>query len=129
MKASGTFDITMAPQDDGAVAHPAIGRMSIDKTFAGDLEGSSKGQLLSAGTEVEGSAAYVAIEIVTGTLGGRKGGFALQHQGVMTRGSGQLTVSVVPDSGTDELTGLSGSMTIDVVDGKHVYGFDYTLDA
>jgi hypothetical protein len=101
--------------------------MSIDKQFHGDLEATSKGQMLAAGTEVQGSAGYVAIERVSGTLGGRSGTFALQHSGTMTRGEPQLIITVVPDSGTGQLVGLAGTMTITIADGKHQYGFDYTL--
>jgi hypothetical protein len=101
--------------------------MSIDKQFHGDLEATSKGQMLTAGTEVQGSAGYVAIERVSGTLGGRSGTFALQHSGTMTRGEPQLSITVVPDSGTGQLVGLAGTMLITIADGKHSYGFDYTL--
>ena len=102
--------------------------MSIDKQFHGDLEGTSKGYMLSsAATVVKGSGGYVAMERVTGTLKGRHGSFVLQHSGTMTRGVPQLSVTVVPDSGTAELTGLSGTMTIKIDAGKHSYEFDYTL--
>jgi hypothetical protein len=101
--------------------------MSIDKQFHGNLVGSSKGQMLTAGTSVKGSAGYVAIEQVTGTLHGRSGAFVLQHSGTMTRGAPQLIVSVVPDSGTGELAGLTGTLTIAIADGKHSYDFDYAL--
>jgi hypothetical protein len=101
--------------------------MSIDKQFHGDLEATSKGEMLSAGTGVTGSAGYVAIERVSGTLHGRAGAFVLQHSGIMTRGEPQLTVTVVPDSGTGELVGLAGEMAILIADGKHSYEFDYTL--
>jgi hypothetical protein len=101
--------------------------MTIDKQFHGDLEAASKGQMLAVGTSVKGSAGYVAMEQVSGTLHGRSGTFALQHSGTMTRGAGQLTVTVVPDSGTEQLAGLSGRMTIEITDGKHLYTFDYTL--
>lgn len=103
--------------------------MSIDKQFRGDLEATSKGEMLAASTDVQGSAGYVAMERVTGTLHGRSGAFTLQHSGTMTRDAQQLTVTVVPDSGTGELVGLAGTMTIDIVDGKHLYVFDYTLTA
>ena len=110
----------LTPQTDG--------RFLIDKQFHGDLEGTSKGQMLSAGTAVKGSAGYVAIEQVEGTLNGRKGEFVLQHTGIMTRGVPQLTITVVPDSGTDQLTGLTGKMAIIIADGKHSYEFDYELN-
>ncbi len=123
-RASGTFDVTLTPQPTDAAT---LGRMSIDKRFHGDLEATSKGEMLAAMTEVTGSAGYVAIERVTGRLGGREGTFALQHHGVMTRGAPALMVSVVPDSGTGELTGLSGSLSIAITDGKHYYELDYTI--
>jgi hypothetical protein len=103
--------------------------MTIDKQFHGDLEGVSKGQMLAAGTAVKNSAGYVAIEQVTGTLGGRKGTFILQHSSTMARGAPQLSVTVVPDSGTDQLVGLVGRMTITITEGKHLYDFEYTLGA
>ena len=126
--ASGTFEVKLAPQagDDYADA-ATLARMTIDKVFHGDLEGASKGQMLSAGTAIRNSAGYVAIERVTGTLHGRTGTFVLQHSGTMNRGAPQLVVTVVPDSGTGDLTGLSGTMVIDISDGKHAYTFDYTL--
>ncbi len=128
-RATGTFNVTLTPQaadapDEGA----PLGRMSIAKQFHGDLDGISTGAMLTAGTVVKGSAGYVAVERVSGTLGGRRGTFALQHSGTMTRGEPSLTISVVPDSGTGELTGLAGSMAIVIADGKHSYEFDFTLD-
>lgn len=129
--ASGPFEVKLAPQQDDKAGEATIGRMSIDKQFHGDLEGASKGQMLTASTEVKGSAGYVAIERVTGTLrtskGERNGSFALLHRGIMTRGAPELSVTVVPDSGTGQLTGLTGTMTIHIVEGKHSYDFDYTL--
>jgi hypothetical protein len=101
--------------------------MSIDKQFLGDLEATSKGQMLTAGTDVKGSAGYVAIERVTGMLQGRTGSFMLQHSGTLTRGAPQQSITVVPDSGTGQLTGITGKMSINIADGKHSYGFDYTL--
>lgn len=101
--------------------------MSIDKQFSGGLEATSKGEMLMAGTSVKGSAGYVAIERVTGTLDGRSGAFTLQHSATMNRGAPQLTIEVIPDSGTAELTGLTGSMTIDIDQGRHTYGFTYAL--
>jgi uncharacterized protein DUF3224 len=126
--AKGTFDVKMTPQaqEEGA-GGSNLGRMSIDKQFHGDLEGTSKGEMLSAMTSVQGSAGYVAIEQVSGTLHGRSGTFVLQHSGVMTRGAPELTIIVVPDSGTGQLAGLAGKMTIDIADGKHSYEFEYTL--
>jgi hypothetical protein len=101
--------------------------MSIDKQFHGDLEATSKGEMLAAGTDVKGSAGYVAIERVTGALVGRTGTFILQHSGTMTRGEPQQSVTVVPDSGTGELVGLAGKMTTRVADKQHYYEFDYTI--
>src|ERR1022692_2429957 len=126
MHASGTFEVKITPQpaDSGA---PAVGRMSIDKQFHGDLEATSKGQMLSTVTEVKGSAGYVAIERVTGTLQGRAGSFSLQHTGTMNRGVPELSVTVIPDSGTGQLVGLTGKMNIIITDGKHSYEFNYTL--
>ena len=126
--ASGTFEVKLRPEpQDDESENSTLGRMSINKEFHGDLEAISKGQMLTAGTAVKGSAGYVAIELVTGTLGGRTGSFVLQHIGTMTRGAPQLAVTVVPDSGTDQLVGLSGKMTISIVDGKHLYDFEYAL--
>ncbi len=101
--------------------------MSIDKKFSGDLEGTSKGEMLSAMTAVKGSAGYVALERVRGTLHGRSGSFVLQHSGTMTRGVPELTVTVVPDSGVDQLEGLKGKMTIKIEGGRHFYEFEYEL--
>lgn len=126
--ASGTFEVKVVPQAaEEKVGDPTVGRMSIDKQFHGDLEGTSKGQMLAAMTEVKGSAGYVAMERVSGTLKGRTGTFALQHSGTMNRGVPQLSVTVVPDSGTGQLVGLAGKMMINIADGKHSYEFEYTL--
>ncbi len=126
--AAGPFEVKLTPQPDNA-ADPSLGRMSIDKQFHGDLEATSQGQMLTAGTEVKGSAGYVAVEKVTGRLHGREGTFILQHSGTMTRGTPQLSISVVPDSGTGQLAGLTGTMTINIRDGKHSYDFEYRLPA
>lgn len=125
--ASGTFEVKLNPQTDDNVGDPTVGRMSIDKQFKGDLEATSKGQMLAAMTEVKNSAGYVALERVSGTLHGHAGTFALQHSGTMTRGVPTLSVTVVPDSGTGQLVGLTGKMTINIADGKHSYDFEYTL--
>lgn len=126
--ASGTFEVKLTPQkQDDESAGAAVGRMSIDKQFHGDLEATSKGEMLAVGTSVQGSAGYVAMEQVNGTLQGRNGTFALQHTGIMTRGTPELTITVVPDSGTDQLVGLAGRMSIVIADGKHSYDFEYTL--
>ena len=129
-RASGTFEVKVIPQPaEDRVGDPGMSRLSLDKQFQGDLKGTSKGQMLAIGTAVEGSAGYVAIERVTGTLHDRSGTFALQHSGTMTRGAPQLIISVVPDSGTNELVGIAGKMTINIVEGKHLYEFDYTFVA
>jgi hypothetical protein len=126
--ASGTFEVKLNPQPpDDKAEGSTLGRISIDKQFHGDLEGTAKGQMLTAGTEVKGSAGYVAIERVNGTLSGRSGSFVFQHSGTLTRGAAQQSIMVVPDSGTGQLVGLAGKMTINIVDGKHSYDFEYTL--
>jgi hypothetical protein len=125
-RASGTFEVKLNPlavNEEDSVR----GRMSIDKQFHGDLEATSQGEMLTAMSSVKGSAGYVAIERVSGTLKGRKGSFVLQHTGIMNRGEPSLTITVVPDSGTDELAGLAGKMSINIADGKHSYEFEYTL--
>src|SRR5690349_9713662 len=128
MHASGTFDVKLAPQPPASGVEPAaLGRMSIDKRFHGGLEATSLGEMLSAGTGVPGSAGYVAIERVTGTLGGREGSFVLMHYGLMERGTPSLRVSVVPDSGTGALEGIRGELTIRIEQGRHEYGFEYEL--
>jgi hypothetical protein len=127
MTASGTFEVKLKPQADDSVGDPTVGRMSIDKQFRGDLEATSKGQMLAVQSDVKGSAGYVAMERVIGALGGRTGTFALQHTGTMNRGVPGLSVTVVPDSGTGELAGISGTMNIIIADGKHSYEFEYTI--
>jgi hypothetical protein len=128
MHASGTFEVKITPQTpDGKFEDATMGRMTIDKQFHGDLEGTSKGQMLTAMTDMKGSAGYVAIERVTATLHGRSGSFFLQHSATMTRGVPQLSVTVVPDSGTGQLVGLTGKMDIKIDAGKHSYQFEYTL--
>jgi hypothetical protein len=129
--ASGPFDVKLTPQKpDSEVAQAAnLGRMTIDKQFHGELDATSKGEMIATQTEVKGSAGYVAMERVTGTLKGRKGTFVLQHSATMTRGVPQLSIIVVPDSGTGELKGISGKMNIIIApDGKHSYEFDYTIE-
>jgi hypothetical protein len=127
--AQGTFEVKLAPQkpDNPQAESANLGRMSIDKKFSGDLEATSKGEMLSAMTDVKGSAGYVALERVSGKLHGRIGTFVLQHTGTMTRGAPELSVTVVPDSGTGQLVGLAGKMTIKIDAGKHFYEFDYAL--
>lgn len=124
--AGGTFEVKLTPQDDKA-EDSTRGRMFIDKQFHGDLEATGNGQMLTAMTSVKDSAGYVAIERVSGTLHGRSGSFVLQHSGTMTRGEQQLSVTVVPDSGADQLAGLRGRMIIKIADGKHYYEFEYSL--
>ncbi len=127
LRANGPFDVKLTAQDHEA-EDAAFGRRLIDKQFHGALQATSTGQMLSMGTSVKGSAGYVAIERVHGTLRGRKGTFALQHSGTMNRGTPELTITVVPDSGTDELEGLTGKMAITIAEGgKHSYDFEYTL--
>ena len=128
-QAHGTFEVKITPQkpDNPQAEKGNIGRMSIDKQFHGDLEAVSNGEMLAVRTEVPGSAGYVAIERVSGALQGRTGVFVLQHSATMTRGTPQMSVTVVPDSGTGQLLGIAGAMTIRVEDGKHFYDFEYTL--
>lgn len=127
--AKGEFDVSLQPLDAYAAGVEGIrlGRMSIDKTFHGDLEATSKGEMLSARTKVQTSAGYVALEQVEGTLDGKQGSFVLQHFGVTQGENNRLLLEVVPDSGTGELQALSGSMTIEVREGKHFYAFEYDL--
>lgn len=129
MKASGEFEVKINPMDTYVKGEDGIklGRMSIDKSFKGDLEASSQGEMLSAMTTVQGSAGYVAIEQVYGNLFDKQGSFVLQHYGTMQIDNEYLKLEVVPNSGTGELTGLSGKMTIEIKDGKHFYKFNYEL--
>ena len=127
MHARGTFDVKLTPQASDDDPAGALGRTSFDKRLHGDLEGTSKGEMLSALTSVQGSAAYVAIERVNGALDGRRGSFVLQHTGTMARGALQLTVAVVPDSGTGQLVGLTGKMAIQIDGGKHSYDLEYAF--
>jgi len=124
--ARGTFDVKVTPAP-GESKDAVPGRFLLDKQLHGDLEGTSKGQMLTAGDFTKGSAGYVAIEQVTGTLSGRSGSFALQHSATMTPGAQELNIKVVPGSGTGQLTGLTGTMMIEIKDGKHSYDFEYTL--
>jgi hypothetical protein len=127
--AKGTFDVRLASESLSAIAaETQIARLSIDKQFSGDLEGTSNGEMLAARSDIEGSAGYVAIERVSATLHGRRGTFVLQHSSTMTRGAPRQSISVVPDTGTGELTGLSGTMTIIITDGNHFYEFEYSID-
>ncbi|MEP6551558.1 MAG: DUF3224 domain-containing protein [Gemmatimonadales bacterium] len=127
-RARGTFDVTVKPLPaDAGPGVESLGRLSIEKKFSGDIEGTSKGQMLTGGTAIKNSAAYVAIEQVSGSLKGRKGTFILQHTGVMNRGEGSLVITVVPDSGTGSLEGLTGTMVIKVDAGNHSYEMEYSL--
>jgi Protein of unknown function (DUF3224) len=127
--AKGTFEVKMTPVSEDKAEGSIISRMTNEKVFHGDLEATSKGEMLTAGTAVKGSAGYVLIERVTGVLQGRTGTFILQHNATLTRGAPQQEIVVVPDSGTGQLTGLAGNMTIIIKDSKHFYDFDYTLPA
>ena len=127
MQAHGPFEVKLHPQPADPALDGGLGRMALDKTFRGDLDATSKGTMLAAQSAVKGSAGSVAMERVTGTLHGRRGSFVLQHSGTMQRGTPTLVISVVPDSGTDELTGLSGTMNILIADGKHSYDFQYDI--
>ena len=125
--AAGPFDVKVTPQDDKS-DDPLLGRMTLDKQYHGGLDATGKGQMLTAGSAVKGSGAYVAIEKVTGSLQGRTGSFVLQHTGIMTQNTPQLTITVVPDSGTGQLAGIAGKMTIIIAaGGKHSYDLEYTL--
>ena len=129
-RAKGDFDVKLVPLGTDDKAEDAtVSGMSLTKQLHGDLEGTGKGQMLTASTDVQGSAVYVAIERITGTLHGRSGSFLLHHTGVMTRGAPHLTISVVPDSGTGQLAGITGQMGIAIADGKHSYDFEYTLES
>ena len=126
--ASGTFDVRIVPLAlSESASADTRGRMSINKQFHGDLEASSVGEMLTATTATSGSMAYAAIEQVSGKLNGRNGSFVLQHTGIMNRGAPSLVVTVVPDSGTGELLGLSGTLTITIADGRHSYDLAYSL--
>jgi hypothetical protein len=129
MNAKGSFEISadMEPPYD-TVQGVTLGRATFKKQFVGPLSGTSHVQMLAARTPVEGSAGYVALERVSGTLAGKAGTFVLQHSGTMNRRTQTLVVSVVPDSGTEALQGLSGRMSIDIVDGKHYYDFEYSFE-
>jgi hypothetical protein len=126
--ATGTFDVQITPSADIVAADPTLGRMQVVKQFHGDLEAGSVGYMLTAMTDTRTSAAYVVVERVTGTLHGRQGSFALVHKGVMDRGAPTQDISVVPDSGTEDLVGLSGTLTIVIAGKQHSYRLEYRLD-
>jgi hypothetical protein len=128
--AKGPFEVKIAPQkaDNPQAEKSGHSRMSLDKRFQGDLEATSQGEMLSVMTATQGSAGYVAVERVTGTLHGRQGTFALQHTGTMNRGEPSLTITVIPDSGTGDLTGVRGGMKIHIApDGGHSYELEYSF--
>ena len=127
MHAKGTFDVKVAPVTEDRAGGSTLGRYSLDKQYHGDLEASAKGEMLTAGSDVKGSGAYVAVERITGKLNGRNGSFVLAHKGTMGHGDMRLDVTVVPDSGTDQLAGISGKLNIVIADGKHSYELEYTL--
>ena len=127
MTAQGTFEVKVTPQPQDDSAGGPFARLFLDKQFQGELDATSKGQMLGAGTAVEGSGGYVALELVTGKLNGNRGSFILQHTGTMSKGVYVMHVTVVPDSGTDELAGIAGTMTITIEGSKHSYDFEYTL--
>lgn len=128
--AAGAFDVKVDAQGEADKAEGStLARYSLDKQYHGDLEATSKGTMLTAGTDVKGSAGYVAIERVTGTLKGRSGSFVLQHSGTLTRGEPQQSIIVVPDSGTGQLVGITGKLTVIIAAGKHSYEFEYSLPA
>jgi len=126
--ARGSFEVSLKPQrEPDANDGVALGRMSIDKQYTGDLVGTARGEMLTALTPVEGSAGYVAVERVTGQLHGREGSFVLQHTGTMDRGARQLSITIVPDSGTGALTGVHGVFRLTIQDGRHDYELEYSL--
>ncbi|HEY4734952.1 MAG TPA: DUF3224 domain-containing protein [Gemmatimonadaceae bacterium] len=127
-RATGPFEVTLKPLPmDEDPGNALLARMSIEKQFHGDLEATSKGQMLTGGTPIRNSAGYVAIERVTGSLKGRRGSFILQHSGTMNRGTPSLIITIVPDSGSEQLEGISGSMAIKIEGGKHSYDLNYSL--
>ena len=128
MHASGTFEVKVVPQGETDTADGiALGRLTLDKTFHGDLSGTGKGQMLTGGLESTGAGVYVAVERFTGTLGGKSGSFLFAHRGTMTKEGQQLSIVVVPKSGMGELASLEGTFQIIIKDKKHFYEFDYTL--
>jgi hypothetical protein len=124
--AKGTFDVKITPNGTQQ-GDPGLSKLTVEKTFHGDLEGTSRGEMLTGDSDRKDSGVYVLIERVTGTLNGRKGTFILHHNGVMTRGTPQLSILIAPDSGTGKLVGISGRFNLDIKDGKHLYDLEYTL--
>ena len=129
MRITGTFDVNLTPLEFYAEGKNGInfGRMSIDKAFHGEIEATSSGEMLSAMTSVQGSAGYVALEQVSGSIAGKTGSFVLQHFGMMNKGKNHLVLEIVPDSGSGELTGITGTMAIKISEGQHYYEFEYEL--
>jgi hypothetical protein len=128
MQAAGSFEVKIIPQSEDKAEGSTLGRMLLDKKYHGPLDAMGKGEMLTVGTATQGSAVYVAVERVSGMLDGKSGSFALHHRGIMRRGEPELAISVVPDSGTGELTGLSGTLTIRIeAGGQHFYEFSYEL--
>lgn len=127
--ASGSFEVKVTPAEDKS-DDPTLGRMMLDKQYHGDLEAVGKGQMLTAGSPAKGAGGYVAIEKVTGILNGRSGSFVLQHNGLMSNNKPEMTIVIVPESGTGQLEGIAGKLTITIAPtGKHSYNLDYTLPA
>ena len=129
MKISGSFEVALNPLETYAAGNNGVnlGRMSIDKTFSGELSAQSKGEMLTASSAVPGSAGYVAIEQVIGDLSGRKGSFVLQHYGRMDKDKNYPLLEVVPGSGTGELKGMKGNMNIRIENTHHFYDLDYEI--
>lgn len=128
VQAKGEFDVKVTPQPpDEKGSDPLLGRMSIDKHYHGDLEATGVGQMLTGGDYKTGSAGYVAMEKVSGTLKGQKGTFLIQHTGMLNKGAATLSIIIVPDTGTGQLVGIAGKMDVKITDGKHFYELEYTL--
>lgn len=128
MQIRGEFEVTMTAHEPGEDAKEAgVHRRSLRKRYRGELDAVGLGEMLAVHGDVKGSAGYVAMERVTGTLAGRSGSFAIQHHGIMDRGAPSLSIAVIPDSGVGELAGIAGRMGIVVEDGKHFYDFEYDL--
>lgn len=123
-KITGEFEVKIIPSETD---NPQLGLMLLDKAYHGPLQGTAKGRMLTGMTNTKGSAGYVAIERIEGELAGKRGTFTIQHSGIMSQGKQSLTIQVIPDSGTDELVGLEGTMQIRIVDRQHFYDFEYSL--
>ena len=127
MHARGTFTVAMAPLPADAPAGSTHGRLSLDKVYAGDLDATGKGEMIAIRPNAQGSGVYMAIERVTGVMNGKRGAFTLAHRGVMNRGTPDLSIDIVPDSGDGELTGIAGKLTLTIANGVHSYDIEYTL--